>query len=167
MKLYALRAYIGYRWKSKDLHGVHSPFIYDLNQHVLHHTAGHELPEYDWLQPRYNRLVGKLLAYYNCHQVMVLPPELDEEPEQKQDLILMTGAFPGQWVSLFNRHKHLIKDNTIVAVAGIHDSKRHSTKWKRLYKHPKVRASVDLYGVGLLFFRPELKEKQHFVLRYK
>ncbi len=51
-------------------------------------------------------------------------------------------------------------------VAGIHKTKRHSAKWLRLRKHPKVMMSIDLYGVRLLFFRKEFKEKQHFVLKY-
>lgn len=38
--------------------------------------------------------------------------------------------------------------------------------WNEIKKHPDVTLSIDLFFVGIVFFRKEQKEKQHFVLRY-
>ena len=165
MKPHAIGQYIAYRWKAKDLHGVHSPFAYDFNKNVLHGNKGYERKEYAWLPVKYNMLLGKLLVHYQYNDVLALPPEDDREQEDK-DVLLLNAAFPGQWVSLFNKYKPLLRRNSAVVVEGIHQTKRHTAKWKRLRKHPKVRMSIDLFGVGILFFRDEFREKQHFVLKY-
>ena len=167
MTLHAIAAYVGYRWKAKDLHGVHSPFAYDLNEHVLRKSKGCESEMYKWLPLKYNMLLGRLQVYYNYSRVLRLPPQ-DEDPEAlKYDILLMDATIPGEWISLFNRYRGLIKNNSMVLLEGIHTTKRHTAKWLRLQKHPAVRMSIDLYGVGLLFFKEEIKEKQHLVLKYQ
>lgn len=37
--------------------------------------------------------------------------------------------------------------------------------WEKIKNHPKVTVTIDLYSMGLVFFRKE-QEKEHFVLRY-
>lgn len=38
--------------------------------------------------------------------------------------------------------------------------------WKEIKSHPEVTLSIDLFFVGIIFFRKEQKEKEHFVLKY-
>lgn len=38
--------------------------------------------------------------------------------------------------------------------------------WKEIKMHPEVTLSLDLYYAGIVFFRKEQKEKEHFVLKY-
>jgi hypothetical protein len=37
--------------------------------------------------------------------------------------------------------------------------------WEKIKNHPKVNVTIDLYTMGVVFFRKE-QEKEHFVLRY-
>lgn len=34
--------------------------------------------------------------------------------------------------------------------------------WRGIQNHPQVTLTVDFFDIGLAFFRPEMKEKQHF-----
>ena len=38
--------------------------------------------------------------------------------------------------------------------------------WHEIKDHPEVTLSLDLFSVGIIFFRKEQKEKEHFVLKY-
>ena len=169
MTLHALKQYISYRYKAKNLHGVHSPFAYELQEKVFALKNASAIPEklqpYKWLQPHYFTLLHKLIEYYNYSSLICLTHDNEDDPVA-YDLLLMKDLNPGDWVRMFNKHIPYLKNNSGILVDGIHKTKRHTTKWHRLCKHPKVLMSIDLYGVGLLFFRKEFKEKQHFVLKY-
>jgi predicted O-methyltransferase YrrM len=47
----------------------------------------------------------------------------------------------------------------------IHWSAEMEQAWETIKAHPAVQVTVDLFGVGLVFFRKE-QPKQHFVLRF-
>lgn len=169
MTPHAVKKYLSYLFKAKNLHGVHSPFAYELAEKVLNDKEIKKIPvelePFNWLPPHYYALLAKLAAYYNYKDIACLTQDNEEEPAT-YDLLLLRDTKPGDWLKLFNKYLPHIKNNSCMLVAGIHKTKHHSGRWKRLYRHPRVMMSVDLYGVGLLFFRKEFKEKQHFVLKY-
>jgi predicted O-methyltransferase YrrM len=47
----------------------------------------------------------------------------------------------------------------------IHWSKGMERAWKRIINHPEVTLSIDLFHLGIVFFRKELS-KQHFIIRF-
>lgn len=59
-----------------------------------------------------------------------------------------------------------ITDNSILVFDDIHWSADMEAAWDTIKKHPSVRCSVDLFFIGIVFFRPEFYEKQHFVIRF-
>jgi predicted O-methyltransferase YrrM len=48
----------------------------------------------------------------------------------------------------------------------IHWSKGMEQAWEHIREHPIVRCSIDLFFIGIIFFRQEFKEKQHFTIRF-
>lgn len=48
----------------------------------------------------------------------------------------------------------------------IHWSAEMEEAWRRIQQHPQVRYTIDLFFLGLVFFRPEFKIKQHFSIRF-
>lgn len=57
-------------------------------------------------------------------------------------------------------------EHTVIILDDIHWSKEMETAWDEVKKHYAVTLTIDLFYVGLIFFRKEQKEKQHFVVRY-
>jgi len=55
---------------------------------------------------------------------------------------------------------------SIVILDDIHWSEEMELAWKHCKEHPAVTLSIDLFFIGILVFRKEIKEKQHFVIRY-
>jgi hypothetical protein len=38
--------------------------------------------------------------------------------------------------------------------------------WKEIQQHPAVTLTIDLFFIGLVFFRKEQKVPQHFAIRF-
>jgi hypothetical protein len=38
--------------------------------------------------------------------------------------------------------------------------------WEIIKANPAVTASIDLFFIGIIFFKPEFKVKQHFIIRF-
>lgn len=58
-----------------------------------------------------------------------------------------------------------IHSNTIFAIDDIHWSASMKKAWNELKKNSKVRLSIDLFSMGLLFFNPDL-QKQDYVVAF-
>lgn len=115
---------------------------------------------------RFENILSRISAYYHYSKVVRAGALQANEPESQADMLLMEGIPPGQWMSTYDKYYGVLTDNSMVVVTGMHRSPDHYLAWDALRKNESVRMSIDLYGVGLLLFRPEFKERQHFVLRY-
>lgn len=57
-----------------------------------------------------------------------------------------------------------LHDRSILIIGDIHWSPGMEQAWEELCRHPRVTMSVDLFHIGVLFFRPEQQEIEHFTL---
>ena len=57
-------------------------------------------------------------------------------------------------------------DDTIVILDDIHWSKEVEEAWAYVQNHPRVTTTIDLFFIGVVFFRKEFKNKQLFVIKY-
>ena len=48
----------------------------------------------------------------------------------------------------------------------IHWSHEMEEAWELIRQHPAVRCSIDLFFIGIVVFRNEFREKQHFSIRF-
>ncbi len=68
------------------------------------------------------------------------------------------------------KYFHLLLNNTnensLLIFDDIYWTAGMTKAWEEIKAHPTVTVSIDLYKVGLVFFRKENKQKEHFCLRY-
>ncbi len=57
-------------------------------------------------------------------------------------------------------------NDSILIFDDIHWSAQMEAAWKTIKNDPAVRCSIDLFFIGIVFFRSEFKEKQHFTIRF-
>ncbi len=56
--------------------------------------------------------------------------------------------------------------STIFIFDDIHWSKEMEEAWKQIQQHNDVTLTIDLFFIGLVFFKKDFKAKQHFVIRF-
>jgi predicted O-methyltransferase YrrM len=59
-----------------------------------------------------------------------------------------------------------INNESILIFDDIHWSKEMEQAWETIKEHDAVRCSIDLFFIGIVLFRQEFKEKQHFKIRF-
>jgi len=60
------------------------------------------------------------------------------------------------------QHKH---PGSVFVFDDIHWSREMTEAWKEIKRHPSITMSVDLYSMGIIFFR-EASQVQHFKLKF-
>ena len=67
-------------------------------------------------------------------------------------------------IDYFERCLKCIHDDSILVFDDIHWSEEMEEAWEEVKRHPKVTLSIDLFFCGIVFFRKEQKQKEHFTL---
>jgi len=68
-------------------------------------------------------------------------------------------------ISYFEQCLIKVQNDSFFVFDDIHWSKGMEEAWDYIKAHPRVTISLDLFMVGIVFFRKE-QPKQHFVIRY-
>jgi predicted O-methyltransferase YrrM len=59
-----------------------------------------------------------------------------------------------------------VNNDSVFVFDDIHWSREMEAAWKSIRENPAVTCSIDLFFIGIVFFRKECKEKQHFAIRF-
>jgi len=68
--------------------------------------------------------------------------------------------------SYFNAVLKKINTQSILIFEGIHNSKEMEASWEAIKMHYDVKLTIDLYKLGIVFFRQEQLEKENFTIRF-
>ncbi len=82
------------------------------------------------------------------------------------DLVFIDGDHRYEAVlKNFNKILPKLNNNSVVILDDIHWSTGMEQAWKEIMKDEKVRVSIDVYDMGILFFRKEMS-KEDFSIRF-
>jgi hypothetical protein len=183
--------YLSFYLSSRSRFDIHSPFVYKLYSQVLKDRTPY--PFYQDLENRfpmvrpvkYYKLLYRLTNYLDPEtilftgdkngpeQVFLLgdshTAKLETGPQNVihsidlafidlQSLeVLMNGYFS-------NLLQHTDKE-TVFIIWNLRESGLLRQEWKEIRKHPDVKVTIDLFQLGLVFFRDELS-KEDFVIHF-
>lgn len=68
--------------------------------------------------------------------------------------------------SYFQQILPFTHNDTILVFDDIHWSREMEEAWEMIKKHDTVKATIDLFFIGIVIFRQEFKSKQHFSIRF-
>jgi predicted O-methyltransferase YrrM len=69
-------------------------------------------------------------------------------------------------VRYFQQLISCMHNDSILVFDDIHWSKEMELAWESIKNHPAVKCTIDLFFIGIVLFRNEFREKQHFSIRY-
>ncbi len=69
-------------------------------------------------------------------------------------------------IRYFSNLLEKVANDSIFVFDDIHWSHEMEQAWKTIKNHPSVRCTIDLFFIGIVVFRQEFMEKQHFIIRY-
>lgn len=69
-------------------------------------------------------------------------------------------------IRYFNMMKPNLHEHSVVVFDDIHWSKEMEQAWKAIQQDEMVTLTIDLFFIGIVFFRKEQKKKQHFIVQF-
>ncbi|CAN5396844.1 class I SAM-dependent methyltransferase [soil metagenome] len=86
---------------------------------------------------------------------------------EKPDYIFFDGNHREKpTLEYFEKCLSHIHNDTLFIFDDIHWSEEMENAWEKIKQHEKVKLTIDLFHIGLVFFRAENREKEHFVLTF-
>lgn len=94
-----------------------------------------------------------------------LPQLLSQK--QKIDLAYVDGNHrKTPTLSYFQQLLEKCTDQSILIFDDIHWSEEMEEAWKEIQQHNDVTLTINLFFIGLVFFKKDFKAKQHFIIRF-
>jgi predicted O-methyltransferase YrrM len=69
-------------------------------------------------------------------------------------------------VAYFEALLEVVHENSILVFDDIHWSAEMEQAWAHISAHPRVTLSIDLFFIGVVFFRKEFAQKQQVSIRF-
>jgi len=191
MSWFKLKEKIKFYRRAKNAHGLHSPFVFNFYNALKKHAKSLNFPSESLkgFSKKESRIILAIQNHIKPNHALVVSSEEQElnnwssflsaeselsSSKSLSELPLEPKIF--DWIVL---SKHLIinrkeffdkilprlSNDTIVIIPHIHASKNAIAQWESLLEEKYVRVSMDLFFIGLLFFRKE-STKQDFQLRF-
>lgn len=182
--------YLLHRFKAKNRHGLHSPFVYRLVDEVIYDFPAKKV--YDEIEklhsdsktetpPKVDQLLYRLVDDLKPANITVLGPvndvtklylqkaapeiNTDLDNSKRLDFVLIDTDEKEQALKYFEDCLPKVYDNTVLVLNGIYKDDSMKQAWHEIKLNPKVMVTVDLFWIGLVFFRGG-QVKEDFWIRF-
>lgn len=192
MVLHSIKSYLKFLWNSKNQHGVHSPFVYNLVTKCFYDKTNYQ--EYSILKSNHKsanypisskqvNLLFRFVHYFQPNYILDIGNSLQSatsvfslghksatislqnSSSEFYDLIYFGGnSSKKATLEYFDLLLPTRTNDSVWIFDAIHGSKDMEDTWEIIKNHPNVTVTIDTFQWGIVFFRNEQK-KEHFVIR--
>lgn len=183
-------SYRRFLWQSVNLHGIHSPFIFEFASKAIYSKRSPKQVKGNVpgsLSKQGVKLLHQIISAYNISKMLVLgndaPAVTDmlraagdaanTKPWFFSPLAPIPGGFELAYISassteeFLNLYTHAhanTNDKSVMVIPSIHHTAKMEAIWEMIKEQPGVTVTIDTYHVGLVFFKAG-RPKQHFTIR--
>jgi predicted O-methyltransferase YrrM len=144
--------------------GISSLFIASANKKADFFTIEGSLSKLTKAKELADKLGLKNIHFINGNFDSVLEPVLSEIP--KLDFVFIDGNHKKEpTLKYFEQCLNKSHTHSVFIFDDIHWSDEMENAWEEIKRNPKVRVSIDIFRMGIVFFRPELSY-QHYVIKF-
>jgi hypothetical protein len=190
--LWIVKNYLQHRLKAKNRHGLHSPFVYRLVDEVVYDFSAQKL--YDEVEqqrkallisdkkggvlsnsPKVDQLIYRLTADWKPATITQLgntPAITDsylknaiDKGNGNRKVVFINLNNPEQLLNDISNSLAWADENTVIIFNNIYSSPGAKQVWSQIKANPKVTITVDLFWIGLIFFRKG-QRREDFFIRY-
>jgi len=182
-----LFSYLTFWWHSKNEHGVHSPFVFNLITKCFYDRSKYSSYQLLSKNDSNSKFLIRLNTYFkydNCfvsesiqakfkqaleiqHQTIVF--NTIEDLKTQKNKISETPCLIFLDLNTIDKDStsdsfQICHKDTLILVPHLRETKSKFIHWNQLKSRPEVSVSIDTFYWGLLFFRTE-QLKEHFTIR--
>ena len=181
--------YLLYKLTSKTKYKIHSPFIYKLVTEVINTKVYYKISKK--FTNKKTDLLIKIINYFSIKSIL----KFDENDKSKlesftkycahtiiddilnfndikvshiksyYDMCLIDLSTQQNNSKIIEFCLNLTGNNSIMILENLYTNKHTEKIWKKLIKTARVKVSVDLFLIGIIFFRKE-QAKENFIVRF-
>jgi hypothetical protein len=145
--------------------GLNSLYFAKAKSHAKVYTIEGDVALADFAKALFKKEKAGNIKVLNEKFDDVLPSVLNEIP--RLDLFYVDGNHQYQaTIKYFNDGLKKKHNNSVFVFDDINWNDDMRKAWREIKSHPEVTLSIDLFFVGIIFFRKEQKQKEHFILRF-
>lgn len=145
--------------------GITSAYLAAANEKAFVNTMEGSSAVAEIAQSNFEKLQLKNIAITVGNFDNTLPAFLAKE--NQLDFVFVDGNHRYEpTMRYFEQLLAKVHENSIIIFDDIHWSKEMEDAWKAIQQNPKVMVTIDLFFIGLVFFRKENKVKQHFSINF-
>ncbi|MGS2760743.1 hypothetical protein [Sinomicrobium sp. M5D2P9] len=160
--------YLKFLLKSTNQHGIHSPFVY---AYVTRGLYGKQ----KFRGTKAQQLLLRTIAYFHADSVRILRPDKELTDALRNYFPVISAYDTKEKITYYNKElrpdavKYFLKEekvgiDDVLIIKGIHRNTTSEMAWEEIKKNEQVTVTVDLFYVGVVFFR-EGQAREHFVIR--
>ncbi|MFM6975660.1 MAG: hypothetical protein ACKOW2_02275 [Sphingobacteriaceae bacterium] len=147
---------------SNSRHGTHSPFVYRLVDEVIYNYRAQTKSQLAVNPSRkVNGLINRLIDFFKPKDFRMLLSVADLEDVNELSFLLITK----EPLALFQACLPKADSQTVLVFQDIYANKDRKAAWKKIKENPQVSVTVDLFYIGLVFFRTG-QAKEDFKIRF-
>jgi hypothetical protein len=118
------------------------------------------------IQKQYLAAANDLIEIRTIEKFGIYPLPSTIDKIEKVDFVVFNINEPNDMLIQFEILLSAFHDNSFCIINNIYSNKQAQANWQSIQNQSSVKATIDLFHIGIVLFNQDFKAKQHFKVRF-